>query len=229
MSTFLVLGFFMGMRHALDADHLAAVASLATRSRSTSRTIARGAAWGLGHSLTLLLVGGICLLLGFQIPEGAARGVEAGIGLMLIGLGGEILYRMRRRGIHIHAHRHAGGDVHIHAHRHPSSSAPHDAHDHPHARGLPRRALLVGMMHGLAGTAAIVLLAVQALLPPWLGVIYISIFGLGSILGMAALSAVIALPLHLSGRRLARPSVGLEGLIGVGTVAIGVWVIASVI
>jgi ABC-type nickel/cobalt efflux system permease component RcnA len=232
MNTFLILGFLMGMRHALDADHLAAVATLATRSGSTAGTIARGAAWGLGHTLTLLLVGGTCLLLSIEIPERSVRLVEAGVGVMLIGLGAEVFWRMRRRGIHAHAHRHADGTVHIHAHQH-SREAPeadqHDPHDHPHPQGLPRRAVLVGMMHGLAGTAAILLLTVQALLPPWLGLVYIGVFGLGSILGMAALSAVIALPLHLSARRLTRAYVGLEGLIGLGTIAIGVWVIAGVI
>jgi len=247
MTSILVLGFLLGMRHALEADHLAAVASLATRSRSLLHTVSQGAAWGLGHTLTLLLAGGICLLASVAIPARLARGFEVGVGIMLLGLGAEVLYRARRRHVHLHVHRHEDGTVHLHAHAHApaevhghaSGEAAHGAghralpHVHSHPRpildgaGFPRRALLVGLVHGLAGSAALLLLTVSTLSSRWLGLAYILLFGLGSILGMAILSAVIAVPLRGTARLLTRAYIAVEVLTGLSTVAIGAWVLAA--
>jgi ABC-type nickel/cobalt efflux system permease component RcnA len=241
MTSILVLGFLLGMRHALEADHLAAVASLATRSRSLLHTVSQGAAWGLGHTLTLLLAGGVCLLASVAIPARLARGFEVCVGIMLLGLGAEVLYRARRRHVHLHVHRHEDGTVHLHAHGHAPGEVHGDAahgaghralpHVHPHpvqdAGGFPRRALLVGLVHGLAGSAALLLLTVSTLSSRWLGLAYILLFGLGSILGMAILSAVIAVPLRGTARLLTRAYVAVEVLTGLSTVAIGAWVLAA--
>jgi ABC-type nickel/cobalt efflux system permease component RcnA len=223
-----MLGFLMGMRHALDADHLAAVATLATRSRGMGGTVLRGAVWGFGHSLTLLVVGGVCLVLNASVPDHIGRLLELGVGLMLLGLGVEVLWRLRRHRVHVHAHRHHDGVVHLHAHSH----APDEAHDpgdhaHPHPQGFPRRALLVGMVHGLAGSAALVLLVLQSVGSLWVGLAYLGLFGAGSILGMAVLSMVIALPLQVSARVLTGANTALQMCIGVLTIGIGVWVIYS--
>ena len=222
----LLLGLLLGMRHALEADHVAAVASLATRSRSVRATVVQGMAWGLGHTLTLLAAGGICLLLRATIPERVAGVLEGAVGVMLLFLGADVLRRLRRRGIHVHVHRHAGGPLHLHAHSHAPEEAHHDAqhHQHEHAHGLPRRALLVGLVHGLAGSAALLLLALATMSSAWLGLAYIAVFVAGSILGMAALSAVIALPLH-GPARLGGWITGLEAVIGVATIGIGAWVL----
>jgi ABC-type nickel/cobalt efflux system permease component RcnA len=232
MTSILLLSFLLGMRHALEADHLAAVASLATRSRSLLHTISQGAAWGLGHTFTLLLAGGICLLVSVAIPPRLAHALELGVGIMLLGLGGEVLLRARRRGVHLHLHRHDDGTVHLHAHGHaPGEAHGHDhrshPHAHPHPAGFPRRALLVGLVHGLAGSAALLLLTLSTLSSRWLGLAYILVFGLGSILGMAILSAVIALPLRGTARTLTRAYRAVEVLTGLATVAIGVWVLAA--
>jgi ABC-type nickel/cobalt efflux system permease component RcnA len=226
LRSILILGLLMGMRHALEADHLAAVASLATRSRGLRGTVLRGAVWGLGHTLTLGAVGGICLLLGATVPEPLARALELAVGLMLLALGAEVLWRLNRRRIHLHLHRHGDGTVHLHAHRH----APDEAHDpghhhHPHPERFPGRALAIGMVHGLAGSAALVLLTLTRTGSPGLGLAYIGLFGLGSVLGMAALSAVIAVPLKGAARRLTGVANGLETAIGVGTIGIGLWVL----
>lgn len=232
MASILLLGFLLGMRHALEADHLAAVASLATRSRGLWHTVSQGAAWGLGHTLTLLLAGGICLLASASIPPRLARLLEAGVGIMLLALGGEVLWRARRRHLHLHVHRHDDGTMHLHAHSHAPGEAhgpAHRAHPHvhPHAEGFPRRALLVGLVHGLAGSAALLLLTLSTLPSRWLGLIYILVFGLGSILGMAILSAVLAVPLQGTARLLTRTHRVVEVLTGLATVAIGVWVLAA--
>jgi sulfite exporter TauE/SafE len=222
MKSILVLGVLMGMRHALEADHLAAVATLATRTRSVRAAMLQGAAWGLGHTLTLFLVGGACLLVGASVPESWARRLELAVGVMLVLLGGQVLWRLWRRGIHIHVHQHGDGVAHVHAHSHASDEA-HDPrhHEHEHARSLPLRALVVGVVHGLAGSAALLLLAVLTADSPWMGLAYIALFGVGSLVGMAVLGSVIAVPLQASARRLGRLHQGLEAGVGLATIAIG--------
>ena len=226
MKSILILGLLMGMRHAMEADHLAAVASLATRGRGVRGTVLRGAVWGLGHTLSLALAGGACLLLGMAIPERVARLLELAVGVMLLALGAEVLWRLYRRRIHVHVHRHGDGVVHLHAHAHaPQEVHDPDRHHHPHPEGFPGRALAVGMVHGLAGSAALVLMTVSGAGSPGLGLVYIGLFGLGSIAGMAALSAVIALPLHGAARWLTGAINGLEMAIGLATLGIGAWVL----
>ncbi len=219
----LTLGFVLGMRHATEADHLAAMATIASRSPSLRSTALQGAAWGMGHTLTLLLVGGAALLLGSTIPDGLASLLELLVGLMLIGLGLDLLYRLHRNRIHFHAHSHADGVRHVHAHAH-APGEPHDAaaHRHDHPERLPRRALLVGLMHGMAGSAALVILAAQTAREPATALLYVLVFGLGSVLGMATLSVVIMLPLRrLQTRGLGRFHRSAQGLIGLATLALG--------
>ena len=220
----LLLGMLLGMRHALDADHLAAVATLVTRSRSLSHTLWQGVAWGTGHTLTLLLCGGTVLVLGLVLPERAALGLELAVGVMLVVLGGEVLYRLRRGRVHFHAHRHADGAKHFHAHAHQGESRQHDPDRHQHGHGFPLRALVVGMVHGMAGSAALILLTLETLRTPALGLAYIALFGVGSIAGMAALSAVIAIPMRLTSQHLGRTYQGLSALVGLGTVLLGCYV-----
>lgn len=229
LPTVLVLGFLVGMRHALEADHLAAVATLARESRGVRDSALRGAVWGLGHTLTLFLVGGVCLLVGGVVPDGFARVAEAGVGAMLVGLGAQVFWRMRRQGVHVHAHRHDDGTVHLHAHGH-SPAAPHDPdrHHHAHRWSFPRRALVVGLVHGLAGSAALLLLAVEAATSAWGGLIYIAVFGLGSVAGMALLSAAIAVPFAATAAWLTRVYRGLEVAVGSTAVAVGIWLLVQV-
>jgi ABC-type nickel/cobalt efflux system permease component RcnA len=221
----LLLGMLLGMRHALDADHLAAVATLVTRSRSLSHTLWQGVAWGTGHTITLLLFGGAVLVLGLVLPERAAQGLELAVGVMLVVLGAEVLYRLRRQRVHFHAHRHADGAKHFHAHAHEGELRQHDPERHEHGHGFPLRALLVGMVHGMAGSAALILLTLESLRTPAWGLAYIAVFGIGSIAGMAALSAVIAIPMRLTSQRLGRAYNGLTALVGLGTVLLGCYVV----
>jgi len=227
VTSLLALGFLLGMRHALDADHLAAVATLATRSRSVGHTLLQGVAWGTGHTLTLMLFGGAVLVLGLVLPARAAQALELAVGVMLVVLGADVLYRLWRERVHFHAHRHADGVAHFHAHAHREESAPHDParHEHRHPRGFPGRALLVGMVHGMAGSAALILLSLEALRSPAWGFAYIAIFGLGSILGMAALSAAIAVPLQLTSRHLTEAYDGLSAAVGLATLVLGCYIV----
>lgn len=198
MGGFLALGFLIGMQHALEADHLAAVGAMAAREHSSKRGLAlRGAVWGLGHTITLFAICSAVILLGMTLTDQAAAGLEFAVGIMLVLLGIDVIRRMRKKRIHFHAHTHDDNRPHLHAHSHEGAKAPHkrDPHDHRHATGFPVRALLIGLIHGAAGSAGLIALAVAATQDPWIAVGYVAVFGLGSILGMAALSFVAAWPL----------------------------------
>jgi hypothetical protein len=147
---------------------------------------------------------------------------------MLVFLGAEVFWRMRRQGVHVHAHSHDDGVVHIHAHAH-AAAVEHDrhAHEHQHRDRFPRRALIVGVVHGTAGSAALLLVTLGATGSLWLGLAYIGVFGLGSILGMAALSSMLAIPLHLSAGALQRLHVGLQTVVGAFTVLLGAWMMVQ--
>lgn len=227
----LIVGFLLGMRHATDADHVAAVATLATRSTSVGQTVRQGIAWGTGHTLTLMLFGGAVLLAGAVVPARAAEALELAVGVMLVALGCDSLYRLWRGRIHFHAHGHAhDGTAHFHAHSHRGEGGAHDpaSHVHAHSRGLTGRALLVGMMHGMAGSAALILLSLEAVPSAAWGIAYIAVFGVGSILGMTLLSVAIAVPLRLTSRRLAGAHTGLATGIGLSTLLLGCFVVYQV-
>lgn len=217
----LLFGLLFGMQHALEADHLAAVATLVASEPDRKRVVRQGVFWGLGHTLTLLAFGGAVMVVGMALSEATVRGLEAAVGAMLVGLGLDLLRRLWKERVHFHAHRHAPQDLHhFHAHSHRGETAPHDrdAHRHEH-RPLPLRALLVGMVHGLAGSAALVLLTLQQVGDPWVGLLYVLVFGFGSVIGMGVLSWAVSLPMRLSGGQL---TVGHRALTaGVALASIG--------
>jgi ABC-type nickel/cobalt efflux system permease component RcnA len=221
MLSILLLGLLLGLQHAVEADHLAAVASLTTRSKSLRDAARHGSAWGLGHALTLLLFGGLVLLIDGIIGERLALWLETAVALMLIVLGLDVLWRLWRRRVHFHVHSH-GEQRHFHAHSH-SARTDHarDPHRHTHPQQLPLRSLLVGMMHGMAGSAALIVLALGSAHSPWQGLAYIAVFGFGSIIGMTLLALVISLPLRWSSRSLTWAHNGMTLVLGLVTVTIG--------
>jgi ABC-type nickel/cobalt efflux system permease component RcnA len=228
LASLLALGFLLGVRHALEADHVAAVATLATRTSSARATARLAALWGAGRALTLFLVAGSVVLLGATIPDPLARGLEAAAGALLVALGVDVLRRLWQQRVHFHVHRHDGGVRHLHAHAHDQpAQAPHDAaaHDHGHPPLLFWRALLVGSVHGMAGSAALVMLSVQAVPSPASALGYVAVFGLGSVLGMVLFSMAIALPFRLRPRSLEGAWRSLQAALGAASIAIGAWVI----
>jgi hypothetical protein len=224
------LGFLLGMQHALEADHVAAVSSIAARRTHVGDIVRHGLTWGLGHTLTLFAFAGAAILLGHAIPEHLARPLETAVGIMLVGLGAHVLWRLWRDRVHFHSHGHGDGTVHIHAHRHTQSlvqnpaneTVPHARTTHEHPHGFRWRTLLVGLMHGMAGSAALLVLTVSQASSPAVGLAYVALFGIGSMIGMGALSTVIAVPLALSARWLTWTNSGLQGAVGIVTIAIGV-------
>ncbi len=225
------LGFLLGMQHALEADHIAAVSSIAARRSQVGDIVRHGLTWGLGHTLTLFAFAGAALLLGRAIPESMARPIETAVGIMLVGLGAHVLWRLWRDRVHFHRHGHGDGTVHFHAHSHAGDVAPHartaHAQAHIHEHGFRWRTLLVGLMHGMAGSAALLVLTVSQASSPAVGLGYVALFGIGSMVGMGALSSLIAVPLAVTARWLTFANQGLQGAVGVVTVAIGLMTIVE--
>jgi high-affinity nickel-transport protein len=240
----MVLGFFLGMRHATDPDHVIAVTTIVARQKSRSGAATIGAAWGLGHTLTILAVGGGMILFGWVIPPRVGLSMEFSVGVMLILLGimnltgvmrGIGASRLIRGGGHQHTHPHSHGDyVHTHAHAHDPEAHPHKPERTPLSwldRHLGRlgayqlvRPLAVGVVHGLAGSAAIALLVLTTVRNPAWGFWYLLVFGFGTIAGMMVMTAVIVVPFTGTDHRFARLGGGLRITSGVISLAFGLFV-----
>jgi len=222
----LLLGFLIGMRHALEADHVAAVASLVSGNSSFRSTIAHGAIWGLGHTITLFTFASIALLVDGIIPNDMAKTLEFAVGIMLILLGIDVLYRLYKKRIHFHTHQHDDGINHFHAHSHADKTKHAiDKHNHQHKKPFPKRALFVGLMHGMAGSAALIVLTLNTVETPIMALTYIIIFGIGSILGMTLLSVVIAIPLHFSSKKINWLYNSLQFSVAFVTLTIGIFIV----
>lgn len=220
-------GFLLGMQHALEADHIAAVSTIAARRSSVTDIVKHGLTWGLGHTITLFVFAGAALLIGHAIPERLSQPLETAVGVMLVGLGLHLLWRLWRDRVHFHRHRHHDGTEHFHVHSHAADSVPHARSAHDHSHGFRWRTLLVGLMHGMAGSAALLVLTVTQASSPTHGLLYVLLFGIGSMLGMGALSVVIAVPLVISARWLTWANRALQGMVGLITIAIGLSTIWS--
>jgi ABC-type nickel/cobalt efflux system permease component RcnA len=227
MSSLLLLGFMIGMRHALDADHLAAVAAITTQQNNSIRSsIRHGLVWGLGHTITLFLFGSVVIWMDTVVPEKLTYFLQIGVGIMLIALGLDVLRRVVRDRIHYHIHRHNQSTAHIHAHSHQAEPSHElSKHEHSHDHRFPFRTLMIGLMHGMAGSAALILLTMETVDSLWLGLWYMLLFGVGSMLGMAILSIIIAIPLRASANGLTWMHNGLQTAIGVLTCGLGVSIV----
>ena len=206
----LLLGFFLGMRHATDSDHVIAVTTIVSQQRKVRDAAFTGIFWGIGHSLTLLVVGGAIILFGIVIPERVGMSLEFCVALMLI-----ILGLLNLRGfcnITAHSHPHLHGDyVHAHPHGHAPGEHGHGENDLPPAkldhwfgRWQVYRALrpvVIGIVHGLAGSAAVALLVLPIIRNPIWAMAYLFIFGFGTIAGMMLITAAISVPVTYSARR----------------------------
>ncbi len=224
-STFAVLGlgFFLGLKHATEADHLAAVGTIVSERKSLWSSALVGGLWGLGHTISLLLAGIFVLLLNFEISEKTERVLEFCVGIMLLFLGLNVFRKIMKGGkIHFHTHDH-GDHKHTHPHLHELNKVD-DTGTH-HGFKFSPRAILIGMVHGLAGSAALMLLVVPTIHSRSLGLLYIVIFGIGSIGGMMLMSFLVGLPFHLTAARFNRFNNILQGLAGLVSIIIGLTII----
>lgn len=232
----LVFGFGLGLKHATDADHLAAVSTIVSERKSLLSSSLVGGLWGIGHTISLFIAGIAVILLHIKISERTSQWLEFGVAIMLIVLGVNALRKLASGGqIHLHQHHH--GD---HRHTHPHIHNEHDQHDglpeadqpthHGFRRGsrLNKRPLLVGMVHGLAGSAALMLLVLSTMSTPLVGLIYIVIFGVGSIGGMMLMSALIGLPVHLAAHRFAGAHVAMRGIAGIFSLCFGLFMVYEI-
>ena len=229
MFAILGLGFLVGMQHALEADHVAAVSSIAARRSEVADIVRHGLTWGLGHTLTLFVFAGAAILLGHAIPDQISQPLEATVGIMLVGLGAHLLWRLWRDRVHFHWHSHGDDIDHLHLHSHVPDAVPHARSEHAHTHGFRWRSLLIGLMHGLAGSAALIVLAATQVGTTLEGVLYVLLFGIGSMVGMGALSAVIAVPLVVTAHRLTWVNRALQVVVGLVTAAIGLSTVYAVV
>lgn len=217
----IALGFFLGMRHATDPDHVIAVTTIVSRQRSILKSAAIGAFWGVGHTLTIFAVGIAIILFDLVIPPRVGLSMELSVGLMLIILGLMNVFSFRRaipeEALHshdtshtVHSHHHSHGDyVHSHPHSHDPDAHPHAAEHTPLAwldRLLgktavyrPLRPLIIGIVHGLAGSAAVALLVLTTIRDPRWAIAYLLVFGIGTIAGMMLITMSIASTFHFVG------------------------------
>ncbi|MFH1327404.1 MAG: sulfite exporter TauE/SafE family protein, partial [Candidatus Bathyarchaeota archaeon] len=184
------LGFRLGLGHTLDVDHVVAISTILSENKSLKKTSVLGVLWGLGHTTTLFLAGLIVLAFAASIPQTLALSFEFIVGIILVMLGLFVIRNALGRFTHVHQHSHKG-KVHSHFHNHRKSVS--HAHEH--------KSFIVGMFHGLAGSAPLMLLVIASLRSIWEGLTDILIFGLGSISGMLTISTLIGLPLTLTSTR----------------------------
>lgn len=218
----LSLGFVYGLRHALDADHLVAVSTIVSEHKSLWRSSLIGTFWGLGHTASLFGVGLVVLLLKISIPKHIEPWMEMPVALMLIGLG--ILavwqaWRTQALGIHTHTHAHNGESEHSHVHFHLR-----DEHNHKHHLfRVGRKPFLVGLVHGFAGSAALMLIALTTVPTVALGLAYIAVFGLGSVGGMLLMSAMVGLPFVATAQKFASINRTIRVIAGLFSIGFGLF------
>jgi ABC-type nickel/cobalt efflux system permease component RcnA len=226
-TTVLAFGFVLGLKHAVEADHLAAVSTIVSERKSLLSSSLVGGLWGIGHTISLLIAGVAVMLLHIKISERMAQALEFCVGLMLVALGLNALRKLLRHGhLHLHVHQH-GKRAHVHPHLHDGSpeTDPHTHHglalDKGEGSRLGTRPLLVGMIHGFAGSAALMLLVLSTITSPLLGLLYIVVFGVGSIGGMMMMSALVGLPVHFTASRFTRANLALRCLAGLFSLSFG--------
>ncbi len=219
----LFLGLLLGVRHSMDADHLVAVSTIVSEYKNPLRAIWIGVSWGLGHTTTLFLVGIALLFLKISLPERLIMTFEFLVGIMLVILGIQIFWNFRKKRIHLHPHETIqGSHQHFHSHQEEENHVHHrlrldnlvsffiagivpGEHNARKIQGPGKpffrlKSYIVGTVHGLAGSAALLLLVLASLKSTWAGVIYILLFGLGSVISMGIITIGISFPFAASSR-----------------------------
>ncbi len=224
LSAAIGLGFLLGVRHAMDADHVAAVSTLVSQHRSLSRACLLGAFWGVGHTAALLAAGVVTIALRFTISPEVEHALELAVACALVLLGGHVLLRsFAAWSLHAHQHEHGGG-VHSHLHVHLGAT---DHHDHHHILRIGSRPLLLGLLHGLAGSAALMLLVAAAIPSPGGALLYVLVFGAGSTVGMLALSGLMGIPVVVTAGRSPHALTIIQALAGTASLILGVTLAAK--
>jgi sulfite exporter TauE/SafE len=217
------LGFFLGLKHAIEADHLAAVGTIVSEQKNVWSSAIVGGIWGLGHTISLFAAGFFVLLFNFQISEQTERILEFCVGIMLLFLGLNVFRKIANGGkIHFHTHEHG---AHEHAHPHLHEHEKVDEKESHHGLKFSPKALFIGMIHGLAGSAALMLLVIPTIESRPLGLLYIAIFGIGSIGGMMLMSLLVGLPFHLTATKFNQYNRILQSIAGLVSIVFGLLIV----
>jgi len=223
----LTIGLVFGLKHATEVDHVVAITTIVSRHKNVFRSALVGALWGAGHTASLLIVAVVVLSLRIAIPERISGWLEFGVAVMIIALGVSALWRAARASseVHVHQHSHDGlSHTHVHFHEHETRHNPNlqTAHSHAVSR-IGWKPVLVGMMHGLAGSGALTLLVLTQISSSLLGFLYVATFGFGSIAGMLLMSGLIGLPFAFTSGKLTHLHQGLQTLAAVLSICFGIW------
>jgi ABC-type nickel/cobalt efflux system permease component RcnA len=211
------LGFVLGIKHAIEPDHVIAVSTIASQSKKLFRSSLAGVFWGIGHTATLFIVGIILIVMKDKIPEKWAMSLEFLVGIMLVYLGITTLRSFKNK--HVHKTEHDGEE-----HKHFHSHKPNGEHEHTHQHNNVDyfRSMLIGLVHGLAGSGAMVLLTMSTVKSVWEGAIYILVFGAGTVIGMLFFTTIIGLPFVLSAKKLSL-NITLTRMTGVISTGYGIY------
>ena len=227
MLAVLSVGLVFGLKHATEVDHVVAVSTIVSQHKNVFHSALVGALWGAGHTASLLLVAAIVLTMRVAIPEQVSGWLELGVAVMIVCLGISALRRALRRNadVHVHQHNHDGlTHTHVHFHETETRHAPaaHSQHSHVVSR-LGWKPVLIGMMHGLAGSGALTLLVLTQISSSVIGFLYVATFGVGSIVGMLLMSGLIGLPFALTSRKLTHVHQGIQTVAAVLSIGFGIW------
>ena len=230
----MTLGLLLGLKHATDADHVVAVSTIVSEYRNAWRGIWVGGSWGLGHTTPLLGLGILILVFKEVVLdryEAVAPGFEIGVGIMLVLLGAQVFWNLRRGRLHLHQHTHdESPHMHIHA-THPPEAGPEVETPHGFFHlGRPffrTKSYLIGVVHGLAGSAAVMLLLLPKISSLWAGIGYLLLFGVGTIFSMAAVTLLLGVPFAFSGQ-FQRLNRAVSGTAGAASVALGALLISDI-
>ena len=221
------LGLVYGLKHATEVDHIVAVSTIVSEHKKLGRAAIVGGLWGAGHTASLVVVGTVVLGLRVAIPERVAGWLEFCVALMIISLGVIAFRRALQRRTDVHLHQHGHGDrAHRHVHFHDQDIGHTHSRPGGHSHAIATIGLkpgLVGAMHGLAGSGALTLLVLTQINSPLLGLIYLAVFGIGSIFGMLLMSALVGLPFVFSSRKFGGVHYGLQALAGILSIGFGIW------
>lgn len=187
--TLITLALSLGIVHALDADHIMAVSALSSSNTNPRNSLKFCLRWAIGHGSTLMIIGGAVYLFGMAIPDQLSVYAEHAVGLVLIAIGIFILIKLRQKKLHLHYHQHDGFPQHAHWHTH-SNKNPHQHHKDPHQHN--HSAVMVGVLHGAAGSAPLlVLIPISKLATPVYGLLYLLVFSIAVIIAMAVFGGML--------------------------------------
>jgi ABC-type nickel/cobalt efflux system permease component RcnA len=218
----LALGFVLGLKHATDPDHVVAVTTFVSEEKSLVRSCWIGAFWGAGHTISLTVAGLAVILFKINIPKWLETRLEFAVAVMLVFLGARVLYKTWNQKLELHRHPHShapGNSPHVHWHVHARGTQ----HEHTGWLHVGLRPLVVGMVHGAAGSGALMLLVLSTIHSSLQALLYIAVFGVGSIAGMLIVSALLALPMQWLGKRVATSYRPVQIFAGLFSCVFGIW------